>query len=297
MFLKKFYFIFITFILLFSLVFETQASIRKQSFFLTHPFSNLPLIHNHWVQRWITFFEKSDPHRFRAWLERSYCYMPIMRRIFKNEGIPEDLIYMAMIESGFSSAAVSSAKAVGYWQFIHQTATRFGLSKNSWLDERKDFEKSTYAASRYLKFLHNKFGDWYLAAAAYNMGENKLEKLIKKYQTKDFWNLAKKYDFPYETAHYVPQLIAAITIAKAPVLYGFNHLHPKQPYRYEIFYLPGGTNLRILARYIKQPYKKIKQLNPELLKDYIPKKLENWRVRIPVGSSARVSQFVKNDFM
>ena len=280
-----------------TLVLETNAQVQKRNVLLKHPFSDLPLVHNQWVQKWITFFEKGAPNRFQIWLERSYRYRPIMRQILNSEGLPEDLMYISMIESGFSSTAVSSAKAVGYWQFIHNTALRFGLSKNTWLDERKDFEKSTYAACQYLKFLYNKFGDWYLAAAAYNMGESKLTRLIKKYRTRNFWSLAKKYDFPYETAHYVPQLIAAITIAKAPVLYGFNRLQPKSPYVYEIFYLPGGTNLRVLAHYIKQPYKKIKQLNPELLKDYIPNSLENWRVRIPKGSATQVSHFVKHHLL
>lgn len=264
---------------------------------LKQPFSDLPLVHNHWVKRWINFFQKKHQRHFRTWLERSYRYIPLMRVIFRQAGLPEDLIYICMIESGFSARAVSSAKAVGYWQFMSHTASRFGLLKSFWLDERRDFEKSTVAASRYLRFLHAQFKDWYLAAAAYNMGEKKLARLIKKHKSRNFWELARKYDFPYETAHYVPQLIAAITIAKAPVLYGFNHLKVSTPYRYEVFYLPGGTNLKRMARHIGEPYKKIRTLNPELLKSYIPKSMENWPVRVPRDSVKKVSHFVQTHLL
>ena len=270
---------------------------KKTSVVLTDPFSDVPLTHNHWVQNWLDFFEKKHPQRFRRWLERSYRYAPVMGYIFAQKGLPRDLVYMCMIESGFLAHATSSAKAVGYWQFISQTASRFGLLKSFWLDERRDFEKSTYAASRYLRFLYDRFKDWYLVAAAYNMGEGRLTRLIQKHRSHNFWELAKKYDFPYETAHYVPQLIAAITIAKAPGLYGFNYLKPKGPYRYEVFYLPGGTNLRHLARHIRQPYQKLRQLNPELLTDTIPRSMNHWRVRIPEGSVKEVSRFVSTRFL
>ena len=275
----------------------TSKNIKRENFLLKNPFSDLPLIHNYWVKHWIRTFQGVYSERFRIWLERSYRYTPIMKEIFKEYKIPSDLVYLAMIESGFSPHAVSSAKAVGYWQFIKSTALRFGLQKNDWLDERKDFEKSTEAACRYLKFLYTQFGDWYLAAAAYNMGEQRLIRLIQKYKTKDFWTLAQKYDFPRETAQYIPQLIAAITISKAPSLYGFNYLRIKIPHNYEIFYLPGGINLRTLASYIKEPYKKIKILNPALIGDRIPSDMDNWRARIPKGSSRKVSQYISTYLM
>ena len=270
---------------------------ERKNFFLKNPFSDLPLVDNSWVQQWIKAFQTTHADRFRKWLERSYRYIPIMRRIFQDENIPVDLVYIAMIESGYVSGAVSSAQAVGYWQFIDSTARRFGLKKTNWLDERRDFEHSTYAASRYLKILYKQFQDWYLAAAAYNMGEKRLSGFIKKYQTKNFWRLAQKHDFPSETANYIPQLIAAITIAKAPSLYGFNYLKPKSPPHYEIFYLPGGTNLRSLSYYIKEPYRKIKILNPGFLSDRVPEDMENWRFRIPRGSSTKVSRFIEHYLM
>lgn len=256
--------------------------------------SHLPRTYNYQVEQWVQIFQSRYSKSFRIWLERSYRYTPMMKNIFKQQNLPTDLVYLAMIESGFSSKAISPAKAVGYWQFIKPTALRFGLRKSHWLDERRDFEKSTYAAGQYLQFLYKQFGDWFLAAAAYNMGEKKLSRLIKKHKTKNFWSLSKKYDFPRETAQYIPKFIAALTITRAPALYGFNHLRIKTPYKYEIFYLPGGTNLRTLAAYIKQPYKKIKTLNPDLLSDRIPSHMENWRTRLPKGSSKKASQYISS---
>ena len=275
----------------------SQAQTAQKKIVLTNPFSDLPLTHNYWVEQWIQAFQGIYADRFRKWLERSYCYTPLMKKIFHHHRLPEDLVYLAMIESGFSSQAVSKARAVGYWQFIQPTARRFGLRKNHWIDERKDFEHSTHAAARYLKFLHKQFKDWYLTAAAYNMGEHKLMRLIQKYQTRNFWSLAQKYDFPRETSQYIPQLIAAITIAKAPSLYGFQYLKIKTPYNYEIFYLPGGTNLRALADHISEPYKKLKTLNPGLTGDRIPRYMENWRIRIPKGTGKKVSQYIQTYLM
>ena len=288
-------------ILLFFLLFSSFSAganavsplVQNQNIILVRPFSDFPVFNNHWVQNWIKLFQSEYSDRFRLWLERSYRYLALMQSIFQKEGLPQDLIYISMIESGFSAHAVSSAQAVGYWQFLSQTARRFGLKQTTWLDERKDFEKSTLAACQYLKFLYKKFGTWYLAAAAYNMGEHKLSKFIKKYKTTNFWYLAQKVDFPLETAQYVPQLIAAIIIAKAPALYGFNYLKVETPYDYDVFYLPGGTNLRQLAQEIGYSYEKLKHLNPALLKDILPDSLEDWSVRIPKGAGQQVSRFVQ----
>ena len=260
-------------------------------------FLDLPLTHNHQVEKWIRVFQGRYADRFRRWLERSYRYAPRMKEIFRVQNLPTDLVYLCMIESGFLPHAVSTAQAVGYWQFIAQTAERFGLQKSYWLDERRDFESSTYAAGRYLKFLYKKFGDWWLTASAYNMGEQKLLKLMKKYNSKSFWSLSQKYDFPGETARYVPQLIAAITIARNPSRYGFDYIKMQTPYEYDIFYLPGGADLRALSNYINYPYKKIRALNPALISSRLPSYLENWRVRIPKGSGGKVSLYVSTYLM
>ena len=129
---------------------------KKNPIVIINPFSDFPILNNMWVQNWLDLFQGNYASRFRFWLERSYRYIPLMQTIFQRGGVPQDLAYMAMIESGFSAQAVSSAQAVGYWQFILPTAKRFGLKQNDWLDERKDFEKSTFAARKYLKFLYKK---------------------------------------------------------------------------------------------------------------------------------------------
>ena len=293
----KYFLHFIFFIFISSPFFSSQAQQRENKGSISHPDTSsphLPIVHNHQVKNWISIFQTKYADRFRIWLGRSYRYVPMMKTIFKKQGLPEDLVYLSMIESGFSAQAVSSAKAVGYWQFIQPTALRFGLRKSHWLDERRDFEKSTYAASRYLKLLKRTFGDWYLAIAAYNIGEKRLSYFIQKYNAKNFWSLSQKYDFPGETARYVPQLIAAITIANRPSLYGFDYFKIKFPHQYEIFYLPGGINLRSLANHIKQPYQKIKALNPALISDHIPKYMENWRARLPIGSAKKTSQYISS---
>ncbi len=258
---------------------------------LVEPFSDLPVANNYWVEYWVKRFQKEA--YFRVWLERSYRYIPLMQAILHKQALPQDLAYISMIESGFSAKAVSRAKAVGYWQFLLSTAKRFGLRRSSWLDERRDFEKSTYAAGLYLKWLYKKFGTWSLAIAAYNMGEKKLAFLMKKHKSSHFWHLAQKADFPVETAHYIPKLMAAIMIAKAPALYGFNHLKVSVPYQYEIFYLPGGCNLKTLSQHIASSYQQMRSLNPALLTHVIPSFLDNFSVRIPKGLAVAVSGFVQ----
>ena len=163
----------------------------------SHPESKdmvFPLTYNEEIKRWIQFFSanKSFPS---LWLARSYRYLPLMKKILRNQKLPEELVYMTLIESSLSSSAVSPAQAVGYWQFMKPTALRFHLIVNEWLDERRDFEKSTRAAGRYLKSLYQEFGNWLLSLSAYNMGETRLRQLIQKYKTKNFWALARKADF------------------------------------------------------------------------------------------------------
>ena len=260
-------------------------------------FSKNPLFSLHLTQRrrithWEKLFQTRYAKRFRIWLERSQKYVPLMKHIFETNNLPLELVYLAMIESGFSAKALSSAGALGYWQFMYKTGTRFGLRKSSWFDERMDFEKSTFAASQYLKFLYRKFGDWYLALAAYNMGENRLSGFIKKYKTRDFWQLAQKYDFPKETAHYVPQFIATIKIVKNPRHYGFKRIRVRTPHHFEVFHLKGGINLRALAFHIDESFRHIQALNPSLLCKTLPLNIDSWPLRIPKGTSFKVTRYL-----
>ena len=172
------------------------------------------------------------------------------------------------------------------------TGQQYGLNINWWIDERRDLYLSTNAATNYLGDLYKMFGDWYLAAAAYNMGEGRLKRLIKKYKTKNFWILSKKRGFPKETREYVPKLIATILIAKAPKIYGLKSVAPLKPYRYEVLKAPGGTDIYKLAHRLGVSQKKIKDLNPGLIKGFIPGFVKGYRIRVPKGKKARARRIL-----
>ncbi len=259
----------------------------------SRPFFDIPVTYNSKVKTWIKYFQGRGSKWFGRWLERSARYLPMMQTVLKERGLPQDLAYIAMIESGFSAHATSHAAAVGYWQFIGTTADRYGLQVNWWIDERRDFSKSTHAASRYLGDLYKMFGSWYLTAAAYNMGEGRLSRLIKKHNSTNFWVLSKKPDFPSETRDYIPKLISAMLIAKAPKLYGFHDLKPLEPHNYEYFIVPGGTDLHNLAKFLETDQEALMLLNPELLKGIIPSTVKQHRIRIPNGWNAQVAKYIR----
>lgn len=254
---------------------------------------DLPITYNTKVQQWIHYFQKNGKRYFKKWIERSHKYIPPIQRILKERGLPNDLAYVAMIESGFSAHAVSTAEAVGPWQFIRATAERYGLKVSWWLDERKDFHKSTVAAANYIQDLYRMFRSWYLVAAGYNMGENKVKRLIDKHQTTNYWILAKKGALSDETTNYVPKLIAAMLISKAPGLYGFRELESEKPVPYEHIFVPGGTDLVGLSNHIGVNYEYMKDLNPELLHGFVPKFVQSHKIKIPKGSMKMVSTYLE----
>ena len=255
---------------------------------------SFPIIYNNETLKWIHFFvQNKNSNYIKLWLKRSYRYFPLMKNILKTKNLPEELVYMTLIESSLSPRAVSSAQAVGYWQFIKPTALQFGLHINKWLDERKDFEKSTVAATNYLSKLYTEFDDWLLSMAAYNMGENRLTRLITKHNSRDFWALSRKYDFPKESSDYVPKILAATLIMKNPGRYGFQQFSVLFPYRYDVFYAPGGIDLKQLCSEMGISFSELKTLNPELKKSLIPKTVYHHRIRIPKGTGLKVSQWLK----
>ncbi len=253
---------------------------------------DLPVTYNKKVSKWVAYYQGRGNKWFRNWLQRSYKYMPFIQNELKKSGLPLDLAYMVMIESGFAPNAISHADAVGPWQFIEPTGTRYGLEKNWWLDERRDLKKSTLAAIKYLSDLHREFGSWYLVAASYNMGENGLRRQIKKYGTKDYWTLIKLSALPAETQEYVPKILAAMLISKAPNLYGFRDLEKMDPLEYEVVLVPGGTELDPLADQIGITRKSLKDLNAELFLGYIPRQVEKHYIRVPKGAGRIVSNYV-----
>jgi membrane-bound lytic murein transglycosylase D len=253
---------------------------------------DLPVTYNKKVSKWVQYYQTRGQKWFREWLARSSKYMPFIQAELQRANLPMDLAFMVMIESGFSSTAVSHADAVGPWQFIEPTGNRYGLHKSWWLDERRDLKKSTLAAIRYLKDLHDEFGSWYLVAASYNMGESGLRRQIKKYSTKDYWNLVKLGALPVETQEYVPKILAAMLIAKAPNLYGFRDLERLSPLDYEVVMVPGGTELDAMADHLGVTRKSLKDLNAELILGYIPRQVERHYIRVPKGATVMASNYV-----
>ena len=251
-----------------------------------------PIIYNPEIKRWILFFSQANSPYIKVWLKRSYRYFPLMQNILLSRGLPKELAAMTLIESNLSPKAVSSSQAVGYWQFIKPTGLEFGLKINTWIDERQDFQKSTLAATKYLYKLYEEFEDWLLAMSAYNMGEARLRKLIKKHETKNFWLLYKKPDFPRETALYVPKILAVSHIIKNPARYGWSEFQILTPHRYDVFFTPGGTNLKKMSSDTQISLAQLKTLNPDLKSHTIPKFIPHHQIRVPKGSGLQISKWL-----
>lgn len=255
------------------------------------PIFDIPITYNHRVQFWIRHFQGPGRHDFQRWLARSTRYSPYILQELEKANLPKDIMYTAMIESGFSSNAQSPAAAVGVWQFIKPTAERYGLKVNWWLDERRNFSKSTLAMIKYKKTLYGMVGSWPLVAASYNCGEQRIVNLVKKYGTNNFWDLVQLGVLPKETSDYVPKILAATLIAKAPGLYGFRNINYQVPYEFDLAKVPGGTDLYNLAQYLGVTPSYLKELNPDLIHGFIPPGIQGHSIKIPKGSSKLVSQY------
>lgn len=251
--------------------------------------TTLPITFNAQVRRWIDIFQTRYHERFRLWLSRSGRYIPMMRQILREHGLPDDLVYLAMIESGFSCHARSRAAAVGPWQFIAGTGRHYGLKINSWVDERKDPVKSTKAAARYLRDLYEEFGAWYLACAGYNAGEGKIRRALRYHKADNFWDIAhpakRRSYIKRETRNYIPKMIAAAIIAKDPASYGFKRVEYQAPLAYETARVTIPVDLRLVARELKVSYRSLKDLNPELKLPSTPQNGQPYDLRLPKGSS------------
>jgi membrane-bound lytic murein transglycosylase D len=252
---------------------------------------DIPIVMNEKVEHFIRYFQSTIRNHFSNWLARSEKYTPFMREVLKEKGLPEDLVYLAMIESGFNPYAYSRAKAMGVWQFISPTGKRYGLKSNWWVDERRDPEKSTIAAAGYLKDLYDMFECWYLAAAGYNAGENKIANGMKRYRTEDFWELTKYRYLKKETKHYVPQMIAAALIAKDPEKYGFTGIEYQEPLSYDKVLVPPAIDLRLIAKACEITVEELKDLNPELRRWCTPPDVPEYEIKIPFG---KIDLFQKN---
>lgn len=244
---------------------------------------DIPIVFNDAVKYYIQWFSTEKRKVFGNWLKRSRHYVPIIREILKDQGMPEDLVYLAMIESGFNPKAYSHAKACGPWQFIYATGGRYGLKVNYWIDERRDPEKSTVAAAKYLRDLFNQFGCWYLAAAGYNAGEGRIERAIEKHKTNDFWELSNYNALPKETRAYIPQLIAAAVIAKDPEKYGFGSITYDAPIKFELVRVPKATPLSAVAKSASVDLSEVRSINPEILRGITPPNMDDYKIKLPQG--------------
>ncbi|MFW6078304.1 MAG: transglycosylase SLT domain-containing protein [Gemmatimonadota bacterium] len=247
---------------------------------------DLPAVRNDRVERWIEYLTGERRERMRLWLERSGRYAPMIRAELRRRGMPEDLVYLALIESGFSPRAYSRAHAVGIWQFIASTARRYGLEITAEVDERRDPIRSTEAALDYLEDLYDRFGSWYLAAAAYNTGEGRIERILRRYaggrrgDDDLYWRISPY--IPRETRNYVPLMLAAAHIGKSPEAYGFGDVEYQAPLAFDTVEVPGLTSLRAAARAAEADPARLRDLNPHLVNGTTPPGAR-WRLRIPNG--------------
>ncbi len=243
---------------------------------------HIPMILNDSVENHLEYFKTRGRDVFQRWLDRSARYIPVMKDIFREKNLPEDLVYVAMIESGFNPYAVSWAKAVGPWQFMPATGKLYGLKIDWWIDERKDPIKSTYAAAEHLKDLHNLFGSWPLALASYNAGAGKVQRAVLRTRSEDFWDLKASRYIRKETKNYVPKYMAATIIAKNPESYGFT-VTAYEPFKYDEVVIGESTDLRLIARCAGSTYEEIKELNPEIRRWVTPPQYSRYTLRIPPG--------------
>ena len=244
---------------------------------------DIPVELNDAVVAYIRFFQTDARVHFTKWLARSTRFMPLMRGILEKQGLPLDLVYLSMIESGFSTYAYSFAKAAGLWQFVVGTSKRYGLHTDFWVDERRDPVKATVAAAQYLKELQDRFhGDWYLAWAGYNAGEGRVDRAIRRESTRDFWRMMSKgRTLRAETKHYVPKLIAAALIAKHPERFGFK-VDYEPAWDVDEVYIPDATDLHVVAKTAGISIDQVRELNPELRRFCTPP--GGWTIRLPKGT-------------
>ncbi|MBI1812139.1 MAG: transglycosylase SLT domain-containing protein, partial [Nitrospirae bacterium] len=236
------------------------------------------------VEKSTALFAERIRERFAMWLSRSGKYVELMKEILKNKNVPEDIVFLSLIESGFNPYAYSVARAAGPWQFISATAKRYGLVIDWWRDERRDPVKSTTAAANYLSDLYEMFGSWNLAMAAYNAGEGKILKALKRSKSDDYWPLLNTRHIKSETKNYVPRFIAASNIAANPEEFGFRNIVYHQPLNYDEVKVNGPIDLEVAAKCADTTVETIKELNPELRRWCTPPGMPVYILRIPSGT-------------
>src|ERR1700716_1078988 len=244
--------------------------------------SDLPLMMTDQVAGYISYFSNRGRGTFERAFSRSGRYHDMMVSILKQEGVPQDLIYLAQAESGFHPLAVSRVGARGIWQFMGSRARGYGLSHNLWVDDRQDPEKSTRAAAHHLKDLYNQFGDWYLAMAAYNSGPGTVQAAVKRTGFADFWELYRRNVLPKETRNYVPIILAVTIIAKNPSQYGLEDIAMDHPAKYDTVSITYPVDLRLVAECVGATPVELQELHPSLLRLTTPRE-GKFDLHLPTG--------------
>jgi len=253
--------------------------------------SDLPLVMNDYVASYINFYSTRGHGTLERALTRSGRYRDMIQRVLKEEGVPQDLIYLAEAESGFEPLALSRAGARGMWQFMSSRASGYGLQRSWWIDERQDPEKATRAAAHHLRDLYNQFGDWYLAMAAYNSGPGNVQQAVKRTGYADFWELYKRNVLPKETKNYVPIILAFTIIAKNPGQYGLDRLQPALPLETDTTRIDYPVDLRLVAECVDVDLNTLTELNPSLLRLTTPKD-STYDLRLPAGTKDKFEQAI-----
>lgn len=237
------------------------------------------------------YFTKRDRARFQRFLDRGQKYRDVVESVLEENDLPAELYYLAMIESGYQTHAHSHASAVGVWQFIAGTGTRYGLRIDKYIDERRDPIRSTEAAAKYLRDLYNVFGSWHLAMAAYNAGEIRILRAVMKARTRNFWELIQQGVLPTETANYVPKFLAVVMIGKEPEKYGFRINSSAEPYpNLESIEIPGSIQLKTLAEKSGVSLDTLKKVNPHFLSSSTPPGSRPYEVWFPSGAASKVAR-------
>jgi len=256
---------------------KAEAEVKQ-----TH--SDLPLVLNDEVAGYINYFSSARGHgTLERALTRAGRYREMILKTLREEGVPQDLIYLAQAESGFQPLALSRAGARGMWQFVASRASGYGLQRNWWIDERQDPEKSTRAAARHLKDLYNQFGDWYLAMAAYNSGPGTVQDAVQRTGYADFWELYRRSVLPKETKNYVPIIVAVTIMAKNPAQYGLDQIRPEAPVETDRLTINYPVDLRLVAECVDTSVAVLQELNPSLLRMTTPKDAP-FDLKLPAGT-------------
>lgn len=248
--------------------------------------SDVPIDLTPEVIAYIRFFRTEGHSFFTRWLSRASAYVPMIQDEFQKAGLPKDLAYKAMIESGFNPRARSHANAVGMWQFMHHTGRQYHLQYNTWVDERMDPEKATPAAARHLTGLYKHFKDWRLVIAAYNCGQGRMDRAIRKSGTRNFWEIDA---LPRETRNHLPKFMASVIITKDPAYFGFDDVVLQPPISYDTIAFTEPVALRLAAQCVGTTYAWMQQLNPELRRAYTPPSSTNkpYLLRVPKGTAEK----------